>query len=96
MVGHIDYVRCVRVRPLTAVTTALDVDFLFSPETLATPGFDKDKIVQFALGVIQEDGAACEGNQVGLRALPFTTGTLMPQEQGVKSFQDWVRASLAV
>jgi Rieske 2Fe-2S family protein len=93
MVGHVDYVRSVRVRPLTVVTTALDVDFLFDPETLATPGFDKDKIVAFALGVIQEDGAACEGNQAGLRALPFATGTLMPQEQGVKGFQDWVRAS---
>ena len=36
IVGHVDYVRVVRLRPLAPERTELRVEYLFSPQTLAT------------------------------------------------------------
>ncbi len=94
-VGHPDYVRVVRIKPAGALATELQIEWLFARETLELPGFDLQKIVQFGLTVIQEDGHACEINQLGMNALPFDTGVLLPQEYSVKDFQDWVRKQLA-
>ena len=51
-------------------------------------------VVDFAKQVIDEDGAACELNQCGLRALPHDKGVLMPEEYALKRFHDWLRAAL--
>jgi len=95
MVGHPDYVRIVRIRPLGPAQTELQAEWLFDPATLALPGFDLEKIVSFARRVIAEDGRVCEINQQGLAALPFEEGVLLPPEYSVKDFQEWVRKQLA-
>jgi Rieske 2Fe-2S family protein len=45
--------------------------------------------------VIEQDGAASEMNQRGLRSSAFKAGRLMPQEFDVHRFQQWVRSRLA-
>lgn len=94
IVGHIDYVRSVRVDPLGPQKTRLTVDWLLPPGRAEEPGFDLDRILKFARRVLDEDAAACEMNQRGLADAPFASGTLMQEEYEVYAFQRWVRARL--
>jgi Rieske 2Fe-2S family protein len=95
MVAHTDYVRTVRLRPLSPDSMELRVEYLFSGETLAKPGFDMDNIVNFANTVLAEDASVCELNQRGLHAAPHAAGVVMPEEYVVLQFHDWVRAELS-
>ncbi len=90
-VTHSDYVRAVSVRPLSAERTEIRAEWLFSRSTLEAPGFDLANVTGFASKVMQEDRAACEMNQRGLRSSKFRHGTLAPQEYAVFQFQEWVR-----
>lgn len=94
IVAHVDYVRLVSLRPIGSEETELTAEWLFSPETLAAPGFDLGNVTDFATTVMIEDGAACEMNQRGLRSSRYRNGTLMPQEFDVFRFQQWVRGQL--
>jgi Rieske 2Fe-2S family protein len=93
-VGHPDYVRIVRLRPLGPEQTEMCVEYLFSPQTLADPGFDIRNAVDFANRVMTEDAQVCELNQRGLHAAPHQQGVLMPEEYLVLEFQEWIRAQL--
>ena len=96
VVGHVDYARAVRLRPLGPEATELRVDYLFPRATLAVPGFDPAPAIAFAERVLGEDAAICEANQRGLRAAPDARGVLMPEEYVVRSFHDWLRAEGAI
>jgi glycine betaine catabolism A len=95
LVGHIDYVRVVRLLPLGPEMTELRVEYLFSPETLASPHFELRNVVDFTNLVMTEDAQVCELNQSGLRAAPHARGVLMPEEYVIRQFHDWVGAELA-
>ncbi len=91
---HRDYVRAVRIVPLEPERMELSAEWLFDPQMLARSDFDKEKITDFATLVMDQDGAACEMNQRGLRAQGFERGVLMQEEYEVFLFQDWVRGAL--
>ena len=95
LAAHIDYVRVVRLLPLGPERTAMSIEFLFLPETLADPGRDLSRAIEFTDLVMSEDAAICEVNQRGLHALPHASGVLMPEEYVVRQFHDWVRAELS-
>lgn len=94
VVAHVDYVRSVTVTPLGPERTRLTAEWLFSEETLAQLGFDAGKVAEFATLVLDQDGAACEMNQRGLRSEKYQSGRLMPQEFDILRFHDWVRAQM--
>lgn len=93
-VAHVDYVRTVSLKPLGPEETRLTAEWLFPPETLAAGDFDLADVVDFATGVLNEDGAACEMNQRGLKSSAYRSGRLMPQEFDIAHFHDWVRTRL--
>jgi len=95
IVTHVDYVRVVRLLPLAPELTAMSIEFLFLPETLADARHDIMNAVEFTDIVMSEDAAICELNQQGLHALAHAAGVLMPEEYAIRQFQDWVRAQLA-
>lgn len=95
IVAHVDYVRAVSLRPLGPETTELKAEWLFLPETLGNPEFNLSNVVDFATLVMEQDGAACEMNQRGLRSAKFDHGRLMPQEFDVYRFQQWIRGEMA-
>ena len=95
IVGHADYVRVVRLRPLGPEQTELRVEYLFSPQTLADPQFDMRNVVDFTNLVMTEDAQVCELNQRGLHAAPHVRGVVMPEEYIIRQFHDWVGAELA-
>jgi Rieske 2Fe-2S family protein len=94
IVGHVDYVRVVRLRPLGPEVTELVVEYLFKPETLVSPGFDLANIVEFTNLVMSEDADVCELNQRGLHAAPHRRGVVMPEEYVIKQLHDWLRTQL--
>ena len=93
IVGHVDYVRVVRLRPLGPEQTELTVEFLFLPQTLADK-CDIQSAIDFTTLVMTEDAQVCELNQRGLRAAPHAGGVVMPEEYMILNFQNWVRAQL--
>jgi Rieske 2Fe-2S family protein len=95
LVGHVDYVRVVRLLPLGPERTELRVEYLFSPQTLADPKFDMHNVVDFTDLVMTEDAQVCELNQLGLRAGPHARGVIMPEEYVIRQFHEWLRAELA-
>jgi Rieske 2Fe-2S family protein len=94
IVAHVDYVRSVTVTPLGPERTRLTAEWLFSDETLAQPGFDAAEVARFATLVLDQDGAACELNQRGLKSEKYQSGRLMPQEFDILKFHNWVRAQM--
>jgi Rieske 2Fe-2S family protein len=94
MVGHVDYVRIVRMRPLSAVQTELYVEWLFPPAAIAAPGFSPAAAVDFTNLVMAQDVALCALNQRGLAAAPFQSGVLMPEEYVLHEFHDWLKQQL--
>lgn len=94
-VGHVDYMRIVSMRPLGPEQTDLTVEWLFTPELLADKSVDLERVTKFAQLVVEQDGAACELNQAGLRSRAHKQGVLMPQEHSVFAFHEWVRRGLA-
>jgi Rieske 2Fe-2S family protein len=95
LVGHVDYVRVVRLLPLGPEKTELRVEYLFAPQTLADPQFDLRNVVDFTNLVMTEDAAVCELNQRGLRAAPHARGVVMPEEYVIRQFHEWLHAELA-
>ncbi len=95
IVGHVDYVRVVRLRPLAPERTELRVEYLFSPETLASPNFDMRPVIDFTNQVMTEDAEVCEVNQRGLRAQAHARGVIMPEEYIIRQFHEWVNTELA-
>ena len=94
IVAHVDYVRSVRLQPLSATRTRLVVEWHFPPETLAQPGFDAAAVATFAERVLSQDSAAAEMNQRGMASPAFVRGTLMPEEYEVHRFEAWVLAEM--
>jgi Rieske 2Fe-2S family protein len=95
VVAHSDYVRVVRLRPLSATETELQVQWLFAADTLEDPAFDPEAVAGFAQLVMEQDARVAELNQRGLSARPHRSGVLLPEEYEVQQFQDWVRQQLA-
>jgi len=94
IVGHVDYVRVVRVLPLGPERTELNVEYLFAPQTVADPAFDPAKIVVFTARVMAEDADVCELNQQGLRAVAHKRGVIMPEEYLIQQLHEWIEAQL--
>jgi len=94
IVGHVDYVRVVRVLPLGPERTELSVEYLFAPQAVSDPGFDPAKIVAFTARVMGEDADVCELNQLGLRATAHRRGVVMPEEYLIQQLHEWIEAQL--
>jgi glycine betaine catabolism A len=94
VVAHVDYVRSVRLVPLSPTRTRLIAEWHFSPETLAQPGFNAGEVAAFAKIVLAQDGAAAEMNQRGIASPAFRSGRLMPEEYEIFRFNQWVLAEM--
>jgi Rieske 2Fe-2S family protein len=94
VVAHVDHVRAVRLEPIGPEQTRLVAEWYFSAATLAQPGLDAAQVAAFATIVLDQDGAAAEMNQRGIRSPTFARATLMPEEYEIARFHAWIRAHL--
>lgn len=96
VVAHVDYVRSVRLVPLSPTRTRLIAEWHFAPATLAQPGFDPSDVAAFAKLVLGQDGAAAEMNQRGMASPSFDHARLMPEEYEIHRFHQSILAAMEV
>jgi Rieske 2Fe-2S family protein len=94
MAAHPDYIRLVSLLPLAAEKMLLKAEWLFPESTLSHREFDLMNVVDFGKLVLEQDGEVCELNQQGLRSNRHKQGMLMPQEEDVYQFLQWVRREM--
>ena len=94
LVAHADYVRTVRLVPKGPESTDLVIDWLLpaNPDDVCADTIERIKALPML--VIEQDGAACELNQQGIKSRPFDHGILVPQEYAVWDFHEWLRDRL--
>jgi Rieske 2Fe-2S family protein len=81
---HPDYVLTHVLEPLSAGRTRIRCQWLFPPEVIAREGFDPAYAVQFWDITNQQDWAACESVQRGVRSAGYRPGPLSQvHEDGV-------------
>jgi len=95
-VAHVDYVRVVRLMPLGPEKTEMQVEWLFTQETLDDKNIDIMPAVDFVKTVLLEDAHVSELNQKGMRSIRHKKGTLMAEEYDVYAFHNWVRQQLEI
>lgn len=92
VVAHADYVRSVRIEPLAPERTRLTAEWHFAPD--APPTLDPAAVASFAITVLEQDGAAAEMNQRGIRSPAFTAARLMPEEYEIHNFHRWILSEM--
>jgi len=95
VVAHPDYVRSVRMLPCGPEQVELTVDWLLPTGVAERHPGELDKMAALGRLLIAQDGRACELNQQGLRSRRHREGVLMPQEQALHEFHEWLRSRLS-
>ena len=91
---HPDFIEVGTIVPRGPEEMTLVMEWLFEESTLARPDFEPREHVSLSLLVTEQDVLACEWNQAGLHSRRHDVGVLVPQEQGLGAFYDWVRERL--
>lgn len=94
VVGHPDYVRSVRLQPRGPEAVELTVDWLAPPGVRESHAGSLERLLELGRLVIEQDGRACELNQLGLKSRRHEHGVLVPQEYAVREFHEWLRSRL--
>jgi Rieske 2Fe-2S family protein len=92
--AHPDYVRGVRLLPRSADSVELIIDWLLLPQVRDSHPDELRAGTEFGRLVVEQDGRICELNQRGLRSQRHQSGVLVPQEEGVWAFHEWLRKRL--
>lgn len=95
VVGHTDYVRSVRLVPTGPESLMLVVDWLLMPGVAESHPNEVEQMMKLGRLVVEQDGRACELNQQGLKSPRHEHGVLVPQEESLWEFHEWLRAKLA-
>ena len=94
VVGHPQYVRSVRLRPMGPERVQLIVSWLLLPGTAEQYPDELEHMVGLSRLVVEQDGNACELNQRGLHSRRHREGVLVPQENWIAEFHRWLRDRL--
>lgn len=94
IVAHPDYVRTVRISPRGPEQVELTVDWLLPPGVAERHADELEKVFELGRLVVAQDGRVCELNQLGLHSRRHRQGVLMPQEESLHEFHEWLRRRL--
>jgi len=83
---HPDYVMTHRLEPVAPGRTAIECQWLFSPESVGRDGFDPSFAVDFWDLTNRQDWAACEGVQRGAASRGYHQGPFGADEDAVAQF----------
>jgi Rieske 2Fe-2S family protein len=95
VVAHPDYVRSVRIAPRAPETVELTVDWLLPPGVAEGHADALEPLYELGRRVVAQDGRVCELNQQGLRSRRYRQGILMPQEESLHAFHEWLKLRLS-
>ena len=83
---HPDYLLVHRLEPLDVGRTRVVCDWLFEPETMASPGFDPKDAIGFWDLTNRQDWHVCELQQVGTKSRSWTSGRYSNLEDAIHGF----------
>ena len=95
IVAHPDYVRSVRILPRGPESVELTVDWLLPPGVAERHPGELERMYAVGRLVVAQDSRVCELNQQGLHSRRHHEGVLMPQEEALQEFHEWLRCRLA-
>ncbi|MEI8238045.1 MAG: aromatic ring-hydroxylating dioxygenase subunit alpha [Actinomycetota bacterium] len=68
--------------------TSMRMEYMFRPDTIASPGFDPAAIIEFSDLVAAQDNVVCERVHQGVASKAFDHGVLSPKDDLVVSFME--------
>ena len=90
-----DFAMATRLSPVSAARTRVVCDFLFAPESLASPGFDPEDGIGIWDVTNRQDWRMCELAQQGVSSRAYTPGVYSREESLLAAFDREYLASLA-
>jgi Rieske 2Fe-2S family protein len=91
---HPDYINAHMMFPTGPESVRIVYDWLFEPDSMASPQFDLEHYVALWDLTNRQDAQNCEWQQQGVHARPFKHGNFVPQEFDCHRFAEWVRVAL--
>ena len=90
----VDFVSILRVLPSGPESVEVCWNVIYHPSVLERDDVNLDKTVELARLVIEQDSRICEIQQRGIRCIRHKTGILVPQEEDLLDFHEWVLGML--
>lgn len=84
-----DYAMLMRISPVSAVGTRIEMDWLVHPEAIEGRDYDVERVTAFWRLTAEQDWKLCEDNQLGVNSRRYQPGPYAPDERGVKHFVQW-------
>ncbi len=84
-----DYIWTMRLTPLAADCTQIDLAWLVDAKAEAGKDYDPERLVQFWKITGEQDWALCENNFKGIESSHYQPGPYAPVEVDVRRFVDW-------
>jgi Rieske 2Fe-2S family protein len=78
-----------RLTPLAADCTQIDLAWLVDAKAEAGKDYDPERLVQFWKITGEQDWALCENNFKGIESSHYQPGPYAPVEVDVRRFVDW-------
>jgi Rieske 2Fe-2S family protein len=87
-----DYVMAHRITPVAVDRSIIVCEWLFHPDTIASPGFDASDAVDFWDMTNRQDWHVCELSQLGIESLAYTPGPYANAEGLLYQFDRYYRS----
>lgn len=91
-----DYVMVHRPIPVAVDRTIVICQWLFHPDTIASPGFDPSNAVDFWDMTNRQDWHVCELSQLGVSSRSYTPGPYANQEGLLHQFDRYYRSAMGL
>jgi phenylpropionate dioxygenase-like ring-hydroxylating dioxygenase large terminal subunit len=89
MDGVSDYIWSMRITPIDATRSMVDLTWLVDGNALEGIDYDLDRLTEFWRITGEQDWHLCENNQKGIRSLKYVPGPMAPAEADVVNFHAW-------
>ncbi len=84
-----DYTWTMRITPIDALHTTVDLMWLVSENAVEGVNYDHERLTEFWKITGGQDFVLCENNQRGIRSEKYTSAKMAPSESDVLNFHRW-------
>lgn len=89
MDGVSDYIWAMRITPIDATHSVVDLTWLVNENAEEGKDYDLDRLTEFWKITGEQDWHLCENNQKGINSSKYGPGPLAPSEIDVSNFHEW-------
>jgi phenylpropionate dioxygenase-like ring-hydroxylating dioxygenase large terminal subunit len=89
MDGVSDYIWSMRITPVSATLSIVDLTWLVDGKAVEGRDYDVDRLTEFWKITGEQDWLLCENNQKGINSSKYSPGPLAPSEIDVVNFHAW-------